>query len=105
MPIQKISIFMTNLVTKERQSVQLGLHQIIKEPTHISNTSSSCTDLIFMSQPNLIADSGVHSSLHPNCHHQIVFTKLTLHILYPPPYLGEICHYREANTGLIRRAI
>ena len=68
-------------------TAQLGLQQIIKEPTHISNTSSSCTDLIFMSQPNLITDSGVNSSLHPNCHHQIVFTKLNLHIVYPPPYL------------------
>ena len=71
----------------ENVTAQFGLQQIIKEPTHISNTSSSCTDLIFMSQPNLITDSGVHSSLHPNCHHQIVFTKLNLHIAYPPPYL------------------
>ena len=53
----------------------------------------------------MITDSGVHSSLHPNCHHQIVFVKLNLHIEYPPPHLIEICHYREANTGLIRRAI
>ena len=29
----------------------------------------------------------------------------SLHIVYPPPYLREIWHYREANTGLIRRAI
>ena len=32
--------------------------------------SSSCIDLIFTSQPNLVMKSGVHSSLHPNCHHQ-----------------------------------
>ena len=89
----------------ENVTVQFGLQQIIKEPTHISNTSSSCIDLIFTSQPNLITDSGVHSSLHSNCHHQIVFAKFNLHIVYPPPYLREIWHYREANTGLIRRAI
>ena len=89
----------------ENVTAQFGLQQIIKEPTHVSNTSSSCIDLIFTSQPNLITDSGVHSSLHPNCHHQIVFAKLNLHIVYPPPYLQEIWHYREANTGLIRRAI
>ena len=59
------------------------MKQIIKEPTHISNTSSSCIELIFRSQPNLITDSGV----------------------YPPLYLREIWHYREANTGLIRGAI
>ena len=86
-------------------TIQFGLQQIIREPTHISNTSSSCIDLIFTSQPNFITDSGVHSSLHSNCHHQIVFAKFNLHIVYPPPYLCEIWHYREANTRIIRRAI
>ena len=56
--------------------VQFGLQQIIKGPRHVSNTSSSCIDLIFTSQADLITDSGVHSSVHPNCHHQIVFAKL-----------------------------
>ena len=81
------------------------MQQTIKEATHISNTSSSCSDLIFTSQPNLITDSGVNSSLHPNCHHQIVFAKFNLHIVYPPAYLREIWHYREANSWFIRRAI
>ena len=89
----------------ENVTAQFGLQQIINEPAHISNISSSCIDLIFTSQPNLINNSGVHSSLHPNCHHQIVFAKLNLHIVYHPPYLREICHDREANTGLIRRDI
>ena len=89
----------------ENVTAQFGLQQIINEPTPISNTSSSCIDLIFTSLPNLITDSGVHSSMHPNYHHQIVFAKLNLHIVYSPPYLCEIWHYREANTGLIRRAI
>ena len=69
----------------ENLTAQFGLQQIIKEPTHISNTSSSCIDLIFTSQPNLVTDSGIHSSLHPNCHHQRVFAKLNLRTVYPPP--------------------
>ena len=73
--------------------------------THISNAWSSCIDLIFTSQTNLITDSGVHSSLYPICHHQIFFAKLNFHIVYPPPYLQEIWYYRVANTELIRRAI
>ena len=89
----------------ENVTAQFGLQQIIKEPTRISNTSSSCIDLIFMSQPNLITDSGVHSSLHPNYHHQLVFAKFNLHTVYHPPYLLEIWHYREANTRLIRCAV
>ena len=86
-------------------AAQFGFRQIIKEPKHMSNTSSSCINLIFTSQPNLITDFGVHSSLHPNCHHQTVFAKLELHIVYPPSYLRKIWHYRKANTELIRRAV
>ena len=48
-----------------------GFHQIINEATHVLNNSSSCIDLTFTSQPNLVKESGVHSSLHANCHHQI----------------------------------
>ena len=38
-----------------------GLQQLIHEPTHILEKSSSCIDLIFTTQPNLIMESGVHS--------------------------------------------
>ena len=65
----------------DNKTSQSGLYQVIKEPTHILNTSSSCIDLIFTSLPNLIIDSGVHSSLHPNCHHQIVYAKFNLEII------------------------
>ena len=36
-----------------------GLHQLINEPTHLLDISSSCIDLIFTSQPNLAMESGV----------------------------------------------
>ena len=82
-----------------------GLNQLIQEPTHILNSSSSCIDLIFTSQPNLVMESGIHSSLHSNCHHQIVFAKFNLSIFYPPPYERTVWYYERANTELIRRAI
>ena len=63
-----------------------GFNQIIDEPTHIQAKSTSCIDLIFTDQPNLSVNSGVHASLHPNCHHQIVHSRYNLHINYPPPY-------------------
>ena len=77
---------------------------MIKEPTHLFNTSFSCIDLIFTSPPSLMIDSGVHSSLHPNCHHQIIYTKFNLEIIYPPPYLQEVWHYKDANIEFIRSA-
>ena len=59
-----------------------GLQQIINELAHIIGDSSSCIDLIFTSQPNLVMESRVHSSLHPNCHHQITYAKFNLKIYY-----------------------
>ena len=63
-----------------------GLQQLITQPTHLLANSSSCIDLIFTDQPSLIVDCGIHPSLHPNCHHQIVYCKLDLNIFCPPPY-------------------
>ena len=61
-------------------------HQLMLQPTHLLPQSSSCIDLIFTDQPNLIVDSGVHSSLRSNCHHQIKHCKLNFNIEYTPPY-------------------
>ena len=57
-----------------------GFSKLINEPTHIQTNNSSCIDLIFTSQPNLSVNSGVHSSLHPNCHYQVVYTSLNFDI-------------------------
>ena len=64
-----------------------------------------CIDLIFTTQPNLVVESGVHPSLHANCHHQLAFVKFNLQIFYPPPYPREIWHYKQANSELVRQAI
>ena len=84
---------------------QFGLQQLINEPTHLIADSSSCIDLIFTSQPNVVMEFGVHSSLHPNCHHQITYAKFNLKIYYSPPYKPEIWHYRKANVDHIRKVI
>ena len=81
------------------------MKQLIDEPTHIFPASSSRIDLIFVFQPELVMESGVHLSLHQKCHHQIIYDKLNLKIHYPPPYEREIWHYKYANIDLIQRAI
>ena len=65
---------------------QFRLSQIIKEPTHILDSSKSCVDLIYTSQPIMVIDSSVHASLHSNCHLQIIYAKFDLKTIYPPPY-------------------
>ena len=82
-----------------------GLSQIISDPTDFLPNSSSCIDLIFTNQPNLVTESGVHSSLHPKCHHQIVFAKLNLKVEYPSLYEHLIWDYKNADILTINRAI
>ena len=79
---------------------QYGLHQVIKEPTHILDSFSTCIDLILTSQPNFIIESGIHPFLHPYCHNQIVYAKFNLQ--FPAPYSREFWHNEDANTELIR---
>ena len=92
-------------ISIENITSQFGLHQIFNEPTHVLENSSSCIDLIFTLQPNLSLESGTHPSLHPNCHHQIIYAKFNLEVIYPPPYAREVWHYQDSNVDLIRRSI
>ena len=89
----------------ESLTSQCGFKQVISDPTHILESSSSCIDLIFTSQPNLVMNSSVNFSLHPNCHHQIIHAKFNLKIFYPPSYERVAWHYQDANNDLIHRSM
>ena len=49
----------------------------------------------------MVLDSGVHSSLHPNTHYQIVFAKFDLKFFYEK----YVWHYKYANTVQIKNAL
>ena len=50
-------------------------------------------------------ESGVHSSLHRNCHHGIIYAKINLKVCDPPPHEREMWHYQRANVDQIQRVI
>ena len=89
----------------ESLTIPYGLHQLISDPTHLLPNSSSCIDLIFTDQPNLVVDSGVHPSLHPNCHHQITFPRYNVTAEYPPPYEKLVWNYIKAITESIKQTL
>ena len=72
---------------------------------HVQTSNSSCIDLIFTDQPKLSRNSGVHALLHPNCHHQIVYSSLNLKISYPPPYQRLVWDYKKADSKNIKKAL
>ena len=99
------SSWKNDLTTSEGNQVDAitssyDLSQLICEPTHILPNWSSCIDLIFINQNNLIMDSVVHASLHPNCHHQIVYAKLNSKIEYPPLYERLVLNYLKIRMSM-----
>ena len=89
----------------EAWTSQTGLYQEINDLTHILSNSLLYIDLIFNSQPNLLTERGVHPSLHLSCHHQIIYAKFHLDIVYIPPNEKETWHYQKANIYHIQLAI
>ena len=83
---------------------QYGLNQLVKEPADISDNYRSCINLIFTSHLNLV-DFSIHTSLHENCHHQIIYSKFSLKIFYPPPYEKTVWHYQQVDMELIKRSL
>ena len=55
--------------------------------------------------PNLFIESGVHGSLHEQCHHQIIYGKISSDHLPPPPHKRRIWFYDRADVTSIRKSI
>ena len=103
-------MWQNDIVTSEYTQVNslttsYGLSQIISDPTHILLNSSSCIDLIFTNQPNLLTESGVYPSSHPKFYYQIVFMKLNVNIEYSPLYERLIWNGKNADIPSFNRAI
>ena len=71
--------------------------QMINEPTHVLENSSSCIDLSFTSKPNFVLDSGIHPSLQQNCHLQIVYVKFNLKFVFPH-LMNKQCGIEDKGT-------
>ena len=89
----------------EALTSSFGLHQLISEPTHILPNSLSCIDLVFINQPNLVLNCGVHPSLYQRCHHEIVYAIIDLKVDFPPPYERIVWDYSKAKKELINQCI
>ena len=78
---------------------------MINSATYVIGNSTSCINLIFAQQPNLVTSSGVQACLHNNCHHQIIFTHINLLIEHPQPYHRLVWEYSNADILNIRKSI
>lgn len=82
----------------ETLTCSYGFSQLIFYSTHLLQNASSRIDLVFTNQPNFVIESAAHPLLHPNHHHQIVFSKRNLKIENPPLYERLLWDYKSANS-------
>ena len=50
-------------------------------------------------------DSGVQTSLHSHCHHQIIFEKFDLKVSHVSPYERIVWLFKHVNSDHIKSAI
>ena len=81
-----------------------GISQLIHEPTFITNKSKTCIDILCTDQPNLVLKNEVHPSLHTNCHHQVIYTKMNISCPPPLPHKRHVWHYSRAKTESMQKA-
>ena len=76
----------------------LGWSQLISEPQNFQdNSASSCIDLMFCDQPNLVIESGTRPSLDPFCKHQTTFCRLNYLIPPSPAFQRKIWQYNTTT--------
>ena len=63
---------------------------LIDQPTHVFSHSSSWTDLIIESNPNVLGNTGVKLSLFDKRHHNLIFGELNFMISLPPTYNRQV---------------
>ena len=83
----------------------VGYSKIIDKPTLFPNNSSSCIDLTFTSNPSILVDSGIETSLSRSCHHDIKNGKINFRVHLPPPHFRTVWNYKNADTISIQPAI
>ena len=86
-------------------TVSAGYSQLINEPTHFVNKTSSCIDLIFSSDLNITSNCGIEKTIHEKCHDDIIYRTLNFNVPLPLPYCREIWDYKHTNFENIQKAI
>ena len=82
---------------------QFGLEQLIREQTHIIGEGPPCIYSIFACQPNLVGESGVQSSLHQSYHHQMVFARFNLKVVFVPPYERQVRYFKNQMLTILEK--
>jgi exonuclease III len=85
-------------------TTSFGLHQLINEPTHHTDTSANILDLIFTDSPGYVTESGILPPLGTS-KHAVVYCKSTKTRRNEKPYTKGIWKYQEADVDGLNIAL
>ena len=76
--------------------------QIIDKPTHVTNNSMSCIDIVFCTNESVVSN---RISIFDTCHHDIIYGNINIYLPLPPTYVQQIWDYGKANIENIKKII
>ena len=82
-----------------------GYNQMIDKTTCYINESSSCIDLVFSSNVNLIKSYGDEKSFYEKGDHNIIYGTLNFNMPLSLPYYRELWDFKSANIECIQKSI
>ena len=82
-----------------------GYTQLINKPTHLFSGESSCINLIFCNNPEIVSECGIDHLLSQTCHHNLIFAKITANVSLPLNYCRDVWDYKNVNVEGIRKPI
>ena len=90
-----VTILKTNLIPLHQPRV------ILKLLTNLPILQT--IDLIFTSNPTIIVHSNSENFLCSSCHHDIIYGKNNVSVVFPPQHFRTIWDYKNANASSVQR--
>ena len=84
---------------------QMGMKQVIHEPTRQAGISQSCIDLIFASASSNISDAGTRDKITDNCDHLPVYVALKLKRAKPKSFKRMVWNFSRGDFDGFRNAL
>lgn len=81
-----------------------NLHQLINEPTRITEHSASCLDFVITNCPNFFVDIGTFSP-PLNCDHSYIFAKCSVSFARQRAFKRHIWNFSEVNISELNKEL
>ena len=84
---------------------QLGMTEMVHEPTRCAGNSQSCIDLIFTNNRSLVCHVSTRDKIAETCDHLPIFAQLSLSINKPPSYKRWVWDYKKGDYEKFRQLL